>query len=119
MVASLVLGACAADGNTVSLTGEHVFSPSSLTVDAGTTIEFSNVSSEAHTVTAYEDGLPAGADYFATGGFDSEKAARAHLSAGLLTEGETFRLTLQEPGSYRYFCIPHEDDGMTGTIVVR
>jgi len=119
MLASLVLGACAADGNTVTLTGEHAFSPSSITVEAGTTIEFSNVSSEAHTVTAYEDGVPAGADYFATGGFDKERAARAHLSDGLLTEGDIFRLTLPEPGTYRYFCIPHEDDGMTGTIVVR
>jgi plastocyanin len=33
--------------------------------------------------------------------------------------GDSFELTLDEPGSYDYFCKFHPGDGMTGQIVVR
>jgi plastocyanin len=69
-------------------------------------------------VTAYGDSLPDGAEFFASGGASSEQDARDDLSGGLLTEGETFSVTFSEPGTYEYFCIPHEQVGMTGTIIV-
>lgn len=94
------------------------FAPEEITVPAGEETVFTNVSSEAHTVTAYSDGLPEGADYFTTGGFDSEADARDNLTETLVGPGETYELTLTEPGTYRYFCIPHEDAGMIGRIVV-
>jgi plastocyanin len=96
----------------------HSFEPASLTVQSGDLVEFANDSTEAHSVTAYDDGLPRRADYFATGGAQSEDGARSDIAAGLLQQGEKFELTLEVPGQYRYFCIPHEDDGMTGTIIV-
>lgn len=94
------------------------FDPENFTVKAGETIAFENVSSEAHTVTAYEEDLPAGAEYFASGGAGSEEEARANLADGLIQADETFELTLDQPGTYRYFCIPHEGTGMIGTITV-
>ena len=95
------------------------FEPVRITVDAGQTVVFSNTSDESHTVTAYDDDLPSGADYFASGGFADEEAARDSVSEGLLESGEEFEVTLTEPGTYEYFCIPHEASGMKGTIVVR
>ena len=32
--------------------------------------------------------------------------------------GGTFSFTFDEPGTYDYFCIPHEDLGMVGSVTV-
>jgi hypothetical protein len=32
--------------------------------------------------------------------------------------GGTFSFTFEEPGTYDYFCIPHEDLGMVGSVTV-
>jgi plastocyanin len=110
--------ACSQPAADVTMGAGQSFDPEGLTVGAGETITFLNDGPEVHTVTAYEDDLPEGADFFASGGFDREQAARDQLEDGLLREGETFEVTLDEPGTYRYFCIPHEQQGMRGTITV-
>lgn len=94
------------------------FDPSTVTVRVGETLRFVNDSSQAHTVTAYEDSLPDGIDYFASGGFDGEESARAGVARGLLRPGEFFEVTFAAPGRVRYFCIPHEAQGMIGSIVI-
>ena len=38
--------------------------------------------------------------------------------AGTISPGETFERTFETAGEHRYFCIPHERDGMTGVVVV-
>ena len=91
------------------------FNPESLTVAPGTTVTFTNESSEAHTVTTYEGRAP---QQFSSGDFDSEEAARDNLADALVGQEGSFSITLDEPGTYEYFCIPHEDQGMKGTIVV-
>lgn len=110
-------GCTGGSGAGVDMAGER-FLPEEVALKAGTEITFTNGSAEAHSVTAYEEGLPPGANYFASGGFESEAEARADIAASLLRPGETFSVTLTEPGTYRYFCIPHEDGGMVGRIVV-
>lgn len=100
------------------MTADQLFDPEGVSVEAGTTVTFENTSSEPHTVTAYERDIPPGADYFASGGAESEAEAREELADGLLAEGESYRVTFTEPGTYRYFCIPHEGAGMRGTISV-
>jgi plastocyanin len=117
-VVAVLAASCSSDGNEVSVDGSHRYEPGSLTISVGERVSWVNAGSEAHTVTAYEDGLPEGADYWASGGAPSEEAAREDLAQGLMKEGESFEVTLDEPGTYRYFCIPHEADGMKGTIVV-
>jgi plastocyanin len=122
LVIGLALGACAGGGggddNTVSMQSGQRFEPGTLTVSAGTTVTFVNDSDEGHTVTAYEEELPEGAPYFSSGGFDSEVAARDDVAGGLLSTGEEFEVTFDQPGTYGYFCIPHEGSNMTGRIVV-
>lgn len=94
------------------------FDPGTVTVRAGETLRFVNDSSQAHTVTAYEDSLPDGLRYFSSGGFDAEQNARDDVGRALIDPGESFEVTFSVPGRVRYFCIPHETQKMVGTIVV-
>ena len=118
-IAFVVFAACgSSDEPAVSMTTDHTFDPSSLSVASGTEVVFTNDGDEPHTVTAYSDGLPDGAAYFSSGGFDDEASARDGLGDSLIPPGEQYTVTLDEPGTYRYFCIPHENHGMTGEIIV-
>ena len=81
------------------------FRPETLTVSAGSTVVWKNTSSRAHTVTAYEGTLPEGTAFFATGGYDSEAAAREAWQSdgeGIVSTGETFSHTFELPGEYGY-----------------
>lgn len=100
------------------MTEGNQFDPGTVTVRVGETLRFVNDSSQAHTVTAYEESLPEGIDFFASGGFDDEESARDGVARGLITPGESFEISFSAPGEVRYFCIPHEAVGMTGVIVV-
>ena len=103
---------------TVLMTEKNSFAPSEATVQAGDNLEFRNDSGAAHSVTAYDDGVPEGAEYFSSGGFPDEGAAREGVGVGLVKPDDSFELTLDKPGTYRYFCIPHESQSMKGTITV-
>lgn len=109
--------------NTVDMTDDLVFDPDQLTVSVGDTVVWENVGQVGHSVTAYEDSIPDGADYFASGGFDTEQAARdayapGDTEAGDIPGGESYEYTFETPGTYEYFCIPHESADMVGTIQV-
>ena len=99
----------------------QAFAPETLRVDAGTTVVWKNTSTRGHTVTAYEDILPEEATYFASGGYESEAAAREAWTSdneGLVLTSETYSHTFEIPGEYGYVCLPHEEGGMIGTIIV-
>ena len=100
------------------MTSSNDYSPSQITVQAGDTLVFKNDSNAGHSVTAYDDGVPDGAAYFSSGGFKNEQAARDGVGATLIQPDDSFELTLDKPGTYRYFCIPHEAQNMKGTITV-
>ncbi len=120
-VAFIALAACSSgrdvEGDVLMEPGQR-FAPTELTVSAGDSVVFANTSKETHTVTAYGEDLPDEAGYFASGGADSESEARDSLSDGLVDPGEIFEVTFDDPGTYKYFCIPHESSGMKGTIIV-
>jgi len=97
------------------------FRPPEVEVAVGEPVVWKNTSSRGHTVTAYEDGIPVDAAYFASGGYDSEAAAREAWRTGgdgTVWGGETYEHTFEVPGTYQYVCIPHESSGMVGTVVV-
>ena len=78
------------------------FAPDPLEVEAGTTITFTNEDAIDHTVTA-----------------GTREAPEPDTFDGSLPEqGATFELTLDEPGTYDYFCQIHDGPGMTAQIVV-
>jgi plastocyanin len=115
----MALGACSGDdGTTVRMESGQRFEPEILTISMNETVTFVGESSDAHTVTAYEDRLPDGASFFASGGFESEEEARDDLAGGLLSSGESFEVKFDTEGTYQYFCVPHESSGMIGRIVV-
>ena len=99
--------------------GDFEYDPDRLRVDAGATVRWTNEGDVGHTVTAYEDGIPEGASYFASGGFGTERAARNDARGGLLDASEAHEHTFEVAGEYSYFRVPHERSGMTGTVVVR
>ena len=119
-LAVALLTGCSGDGggSTVVMSEGMVFEPRELTVKVGDLVTWKNEAKDAHTVTAEEDSLPDGAAYFASGDANSEDAARGLVAEGLIGEGQTFATTFLTPGTYRYYCIPHESQGMRGTIVV-
>ena len=81
-------------------TSNACFSPASLTINAGDTVEWTNIDTAAHTVTS---GSPVNGP---SGVFDSS----------LIMGGASFENTFDETGSYDYFCMVHP--WMVGNIQV-
>lgn len=104
---------------TVTMPGNLTFEPKTATIETGGTVTWTNESDIEHTVTAYEDEIPDEATYFASGGFESERAARNRVTEGLIAPGENYEHAFEHPGTYGYFCIPHEGSGMVGTVRVK
>jgi len=77
--------------------GEHFFDPSSITVKVGTTVIWRNNGQQVHDIHARD------------GSFNSP----------LLNPGNTFTFTFTKPGLFRYYCVPHEGDGMIGQVEVQ
>ena len=123
--ASLGLAGCTAGGSgetdyDVGMSAS-AFEPARLEVRVGETVVWRNTNSRAHTVTAYGASLPEGADYFASGGYGSERAARDAFwneFGGALATRDTYEHAFAVPGRSDYFCVPHEQGGMVGTVVV-
>lgn len=104
---------------TVDMTDDLTFEPETVEVAVGDTVRWVNVGSIGHTVTAYEDRIPDGAEYFASGGFDNEQAAKdGYPQEGNIGEGGTYEHTFETAGDHEYYCIPHELNGMVGTVRV-
>jgi plastocyanin len=73
---------------------DFAFDASSITVEVGSTVTWTNAGDATHTVTADD------------GAFDS----------GDVASGETYSFTFDEPGTYTYFCSIHPD--MVGEVIV-
>ena len=79
--------------------GNYRFDPSELTFKAGETVNFTvTAETEFHTFTIDDLSI--------------DEAAG---------EGETvtFSFTFDSPGTYKLICVPHEANGMVGTITVK
>ncbi|MGH2531401.1 MAG: cupredoxin domain-containing protein [Thermomicrobiales bacterium] len=73
---------------------DFAFEPGTITIEAGTTVTWTNTGAAPHTVTADD------------GSFDS----------GTIDSGGTYSQTFDTPGTYSYFCAIHPS--MTATITV-
>jgi plastocyanin len=94
-------GASSGGGTSVSMQNIQ-FSPKDLTVKAGQTVTFTNDESVPHDV--HKESGP-GKDF--SSGPD-----------GGMQQGDTFKLKLDKPGTYKYVCDVHAP-GMAGTITVK
>jgi plastocyanin len=89
----------AASGQTVTLKN-FAFSPTTLTVPAGTTVTFKNEDPTEHTV---------------TNGKDGKAAADAKFDEKLPT-GQSVTVTFDTPGTYDVTCTIHSSMNMTVTV---
>lgn len=95
----------------VEMTNTMTFTPDTVKIKPGQTIEWRNTSLLVHSVTADPSQstiegstkLPEEAQTFDSGMMDPE---------------QTFKQTFEVPGTYKYFCIPHEGTRMYGWIIV-
>lgn len=87
--------------------GVLVFEPSEFTVKAGDTITFKNNAGYPHNVVFDEDEVPSGVD-----------AAKISQEEYLNAPGETYSVTLTVPGTYGFYCEPHQGAGMVGKVTV-
>lgn len=97
------------------------YDPARIEVEPGTTVVWRNTSSHAHTVTAYEERLPDGVDFWSTGGYETQSAAESGWlsgSGGALYQGDTYEREFTVLGEHPYYCIPHEASGMVGIVAV-
>ena len=119
LACAVLIPGCAgdSDGGEVVIDGRS-FDPTPISIQVGESVTWTNEADEPHTVTAYESSVPEGGNYFSSGAFDSEAAARDGVAAGLLGAGDSVSVEFDASGTYEYFCIPHEDQGMKGTVVV-
>jgi plastocyanin len=92
--------------------GEHVwFKPQGLAITPGTTLRFVNRDwGNSHTATTYHPEL--------FGRPRRIPADAAPWDSGFLLPNESFTVTLERPGVYDFYCLPHEMAGMVGRIVV-
>jgi plastocyanin len=94
-----------------NLEGSKVwFDPIALLVPRHSVIRWTTRQS-VHTATAYH---PNNDDH----SLRIPENARAWDSGYLVNPGDSFSITLSEPGVYDYFCAPHELGGMVGRIIV-
>jgi plastocyanin len=86
------------EGVYIEATSGLSFSPSSVQVVPGARIRWVNTSNELHTVT------PQGHTEWSEG-----------TIAG---QGDVFEAVMNNPGDFSYFCVPHQGDGMNGSLTV-
>ena len=80
-------------------TGQYAFAPNAFSFSVGECVDFSMTGeTESHTFTVDELQI------------DESVGAR---------ETATFSFTFDKAGTYRLYCIPHEAEGMVGTITVQ
>jgi plastocyanin len=96
----------------VDMNDQNAFVPKTITVSVGDKVTWRNVGAVAHTVTTDKSkaAKPSNA---------SVPAGVTAWDSGLIGGGKSYSYTFRKPGTYRYFCIPHEGVGMVGTVVVK
>ena len=99
--AVMLVGGCGDDKSNGSNLDPR-FDPATVTIVVGDSIRFVAVSGD-HTVTS------------GTGAADPNSGL---LFDEELPEGDTYTRAFSTQGTFPFYCIPHEADGMTGTITV-
>ncbi len=73
------------------------FSPDKITIAPGTTVKWINAGKHVHTVT------------------DEHQS----WDSGNVNPGEKYSRRFDQKGTFKYYCIPHREARMTGTIIVK
>jgi plastocyanin len=95
----------------VDMTTTLSFSPQTVTIKAGQVVLWRNQSLFGHTVTFDRSAADNPSDVVLPVGVEA-------FASGDIAPGETFAHKFTEPGTYRYVCLKHQSESMTGTIIV-
>lgn len=98
--------------NVVKMTSSMRYEPAEITVKVGETVRWKNASFMPHTVTADPSLAKKAGDAMLPPG-------ATPFNSGNIGIGKSFDYTFAAPGMYKYFCIPHESQGMVGTVIVK
>jgi plastocyanin len=90
---------------------EPMYSPSTVNISAGQTIEWENDGQVSHSVVDDPARANQPADALLPAGVTP-------FNSGNVMPGARFRHTFKQPGRYRYFCLTHEGDKMIGEVIV-
>jgi plastocyanin len=88
------------------------YTPATVAIKVGDTVQWVNSGTTIHSVSTSaanaqnpnDTSMPKGAVAF---------------DSGFIPPGGDYSYTFTVPGTYRYFCLPHEKAGMVGVIVVK
>jgi len=89
-----------------------VYTPAKVTVKVGVPVEWINTGTTVHSVTLVPDDAQNPKDA-------TEPKGAKTFDSGFMPPGGTFSYTFTVPGTYHYFCVPHEKAGMVGVVTVR
>ncbi|KAF3590366.1 hypothetical protein DY000_02023900 [Brassica cretica] len=89
--------------------GALAFVPNDFTIAKGEKIVFKNNAGFPHNVVFDGDEIPSG--------FDASKISMDEQDV-LNGPGETYEVALTEPGTYSFYCAPHQGAGMVGKVTV-
>jgi plastocyanin len=88
-----------------------MYKPLKVTVKVGQTVEWINNAETLHSVTTDADSAQKPTDV-------SLPPGAKPFDSGFMKPGAIFDYKFTVPGTYKYLCLPHEKDGMIGTVVV-
>ncbi len=88
------------------------YTPAKVAIKAGETVDWINRGQTVHSVSTSAANAQNPADT------SMPKGALA-FDSGFIPPGGEYRYTFTVPGTYKYFCLPHEKAGMVGVIVVK
>ncbi|HEY9644468.1 MAG TPA: plastocyanin [Coleofasciculaceae cyanobacterium] len=101
----LVVSPASADTVTVKMGADNgmlAFQPANVTIKAGDTVKWVNNKLPPHNIVFEDKAL----------------ASKSHDQM-MFSPGETYELSFDTPGTYKYYCAPHRGAGMAGTITVQ
>lgn len=121
IVAVLVALACFAAVGNAQLNGAiinieifdkpAIFRPEHPKIKVGQTVRWVNKGDTVHTVTADPSQAPDPT-------WVSVPPGSQELDSGYMSPGDSFSYEFKVPGTYRYFCLTHEMEGMRGQVDV-
>jgi plastocyanin len=89
-----------------------VYEPATVTIKVGDTVKWINTGKTLHSVTLVPENAQNPASV-------SEPKGAATFDSGFMAPDATFSYKFTIPGTYKYFCVPHEKAGMVGEVVVK
>jgi len=88
------------------------YTPAKVAIKVGETVQWVNSGETVHSVSTSAANAQNSKD-------TSMPKGAVAFDSGFIPPGGDYSYTFTVPGTYRYFCLPHEKAGMVGVVVVK